>query len=236
MKRCVHCDERKPLDAFPAMTVCRDGLSSWCRECHRAAAREHNRRTYVPHPRQPRTSQSKPVSIGSCRRCAASFTRTDGATGRSQRYCSGDCAREVRRERHRTEQRRPQARQPRLVMACPHCGISFVGVSFRDPNRQRFCSTTCGRRWHRDWNVYRRRTIGSTFRADRLTRQQIAKHTGWVCGVCTEAIDPAIVWPDPRSQSLDHINPVSRGGAHVRENLQLAHLSCNSRKSARVAA
>jgi len=38
-KRCTHCGETKDREDFPASKVVSDGLSSWCRECHRAATR-----------------------------------------------------------------------------------------------------------------------------------------------------------------------------------------------------
>ncbi len=58
---------------------------------------------------------------------------------------------------------------------------------------------------------------------------------GWACGLCGEVVDPDLAYPDPMSKSLDHVLPLSRGGAHVESNVQLAHLSCNIRKGARVA-
>lgn len=56
----------------------------------------------------------------------------------------------------------------------------------------------------------------------------------WVCGLCDSPIDPTEKWPSPLSVSLDHILPLSRGGAHTPDNCQTAHLGCNSRKGARV--
>jgi 5-methylcytosine-specific restriction endonuclease McrA len=32
---------------------------------------------------------------------------------------------------------------------------------------------------------------------------------------------------DPESRSIDHINPFSMGGRHVRENIQIVHERCN---------
>jgi hypothetical protein len=40
MKRCRHCDTDKPADEFRRNPRCRDGLSSWCAECHRQAVRD----------------------------------------------------------------------------------------------------------------------------------------------------------------------------------------------------
>ena len=53
------------------------------------------------------------------------------------------------------------------------------------------------------------------------------------CALCGEQMSSDTPYPDPMSKSLDHIVPLSRGGAHVRENLQWAHLVCNQRKGDR---
>lgn len=55
------------------------------------------------------------------------------------------------------------------------------------------------------------------------------------CGICGDLLDPNTAHPDPMSKSIDHIVPISRGGAHEQSNLQWAHLICNIRKGARVA-
>jgi 5-methylcytosine-specific restriction endonuclease McrA len=60
---------------------------------------------------------------------------------------------------------------------------------------------------------------------------EVFERDGWICGLCDLPVDPDCAWPDPMSPSLDHIVPVIRGGAHTRENAQLAHLRCNIRKS-----
>lgn len=56
-----------------------------------------------------------------------------------------------------------------------------------------------------------------------------------LCGICGEQIDRELAYPDHMSKSLDHIVPLSKGGAHAQENLQWAHLICNIRKGARAA-
>lgn len=52
----------------------------------------------------------------------------------------------------------------------------------------------------------------------------------WVCGICSESVDRSLKYPDPKSASLDHIIPLSKGGGHTMGNVQLAHLGCNCRK------
>lgn len=70
--------------------------------------------------------------------------------------------------------------------------------------------------------------------AEKFDYREIYDRDGWVCGICSEPVDPDLAWPDPLSVSLDHVIPVSRGGRHVRENAQCAHLTCNVRKLDRV--
>ena len=38
-KRCRHCLEFKPPELFARNPKMKDGLSSWCKECHAAAVR-----------------------------------------------------------------------------------------------------------------------------------------------------------------------------------------------------
>lgn len=56
----------------------------------------------------------------------------------------------------------------------------------------------------------------------------------WTCKLCLLPIDPEIAWPDPMSPSVDHVIPLSRGGAHAMHNVQSAHLGCNSSKGDKV--
>ncbi len=54
------------------------------------------------------------------------------------------------------------------------------------------------------------------------------------CRICGWPVSTKHAWPHPLSASLDHVVPISRGGAHLRSNVQLAHLRCNLRKAAKV--
>lgn len=54
------------------------------------------------------------------------------------------------------------------------------------------------------------------------------------CPRCGQPIDLTLTWPHPMSRSIDHIVPLSRGGAHSPDNTQLMHLRCNTAKGARL--
>lgn len=57
------------------------------------------------------------------------------------------------------------------------------------------------------------------------------------CAICGLPIDYSIKWdrrnPDPRYPTVDHVEPVSKGGRVVNfDNFRPAHLSCNSARGA----
>lgn len=61
----------------------------------------------------------------------------------------------------------------------------------------------------------------------------VAIRDGNRCGICGGAVKADPKFPDPKSASVDHIMPISQGGAHALDNVQLAHLGCNAAKGAR---
>ena len=61
-------------------------------------------------------------------------------------------------------------------------------------------------------------------------RRDIYERDKWICGICTQPIDPNLAWPHKWSASLDHIVPQSHMliPDHSARNLRAAHLYCNS--------
>jgi len=62
------------------------------------------------------------------------------------------------------------------------------------------------------------------------TDTYIFERDNWVCGICGQKINKRLKWPNPRSKSIDHIVPISKGGANAPINVQSAHLRCNISK------
>ena len=68
---------------------------------------------------------------------------------------------------------------------------------------------------------------------ERLFRKNKAAllKTTEVCALCGEKIDKKLRFPHPLSPSIDHIQPVAKGGHPSSiDNLQVAHLICNQLK------
>jgi len=65
---------------------------------------------------------------------------------------------------------------------------------------------------------------------ERFNRRDIYERDGWICQICFEPIDAELAYPHPLSPSLDHIKPISKGGADTRDNTQASHFRCNNLK------
>lgn len=64
---------------------------------------------------------------------------------------------------------------------------------------------------------------------EKFNPSEIFERDNWLCQLCGKRVDKLLKRPDPLSASLDHIVPLSKGGAHSRANTHLAHLTCNLR-------
>lgn len=95
--------------------------------------------------------------------------------------------------------------------------------------------------WHRKHpevavqSVHRRRALRhQTPVGERYTRDEVFERDGWVCQLCLHPVDPGLLGGnrfDPWYPTVDHVIPITRGGADSIENVQLAHRICNARKS-----
>lgn len=174
-----------------------------------------------------------------CEHCGREFS-----TSRPRaRFCRVEC----RRAREREDRAAKNASRCRVwVGRCGVCGIAFVSPTADGPN-VRMCSDECraeakrtrSRITERTRDVPRRVQYAESYAANDARRRsveqqtievfsrlEIAERDGWVCQLCSDPVDPALEWPDPLSQSLDHKTPLAKGGAHSRENCFLVHMQC----------
>ncbi len=79
----------------------------------------------------------------------------------------------------------------------------------------------------------RRRCLQRGVYVEKVYRKVVWARDKEICGLCGEKVDCSLRAPDPHSPSIDHIVPISKGGVHSYENVQLAHLGCNVGKGSR---
>lgn len=143
-------------------------------------------------------------------------------TYRSRRFCSARC--QMLESRSRREF--PDAIRP--SKPCALCGVLIdlfapgVGSGgVLSARKRRADSSLCAD--CRRQNGYRHH----------WSTQALAARDGTDCRICGGSVDMTLRSPDPMSPSVDHVVSRSDGGSDDPTNLQLAHLTCNHRKSRR---
>lgn len=124
---------------------------------------------------------------------------------------------------------------------CIECGTRFKG---RKSRANLFCSRECYHKslgnngWVPHKTINSTTDYGSKKRAkkygvevENINIKEVFERDEWVCGICNEKVDKNIPYPNSQSASLDHVIPMSKGGGHTYDNVQLSHLRCNLRKS-----
>ena len=213
---CRHCSS--PLPEF--------GLSSYCSKSCSNRASYARRRDGINAERRKRNAERLAQVVKDCPQCGQSFTPENTV---SQRFCSRRC--NVAYYRVSRVKRCSVEGCDRPLQARGMCGMHW----------RRWARAT-GREKAPEWddrrraNYHKRRALKKKLPAADIRPRDIYERDSWVCGLCGDGIDPDAAWPDPLSASLDHILPLSKGGHHVPENVQAAHLSCNVRKGNRVEA
>lgn len=114
---------------------------------------------------------------------------------------------------------------------CVECGSTFQALK----DNAKWCSQTCRiRTCRRDES--RRRVPG--MRAALYADREIFERDGWTCQIagCGKPVDRTAGRRHPLGATIDHVIPLSRGGADEPGNVVTAHWRCNREKSNRVTA
>lgn len=133
---------------------------------------------------------------------------------------------------------------------CHECGRHFtrhqykiaMGRKSRVLNPPKYCSKKCAEKPHRRNTKAKRRARKESLREQEkktvIPLGDLIERDGGICQLCGGKVDMNDGYFDESGYfhtgknypTIDHIKPLSKGGFHVWENVQLAHQACNSAK------
>jgi len=131
------------------------------------------------------------------------------------------------------ENRNKKYEESHPLIKCQICGDEF-----RKGKRTKYCSDDCGKKASRKNQIKtKKRYKGITVDSD-ITLLKLAERDHNQCKLCGLDVN----WNDKEKikgttivgsmyPSIDHITPISLGGLHSWNNIQLAHCKCNTLKS-----
>lgn len=169
-----------------------------------------------------------------CTICRREFA---GRVGR--KTCSEECNKELARRRS------AQADRIRRVYDGPpiHCKCCYKEfVPTYGDKRRVFCSAECSIKYERHKRRHEQRIKKKKYtgKLDRdISLEKLAQRDNNVCHICGRKCDRRDYKTDTRGNvvvgdrypSVDHVLPLANGGAHVWDNVRLAHCKCNRIKS-----
>lgn len=218
-KHCAKCGEMQALDGFSRDKTRHDGLSPYCKQCRKAYGR-----TYYEGHREQINAQSarwRAEHLDRAREAARDRARERYA-GNPEKYKVANRASKARhRDKRLEETRQWRAENPDAIRS----------YSARYWREKREYNTARYRAWARQGGaviLQRRRSAlkhGVETKAFTLTDWQ-DRVTGFN-GHCAYCLKPMA------KVTMDHMDPISRGGVHAIENLVPACAPCNTSKSNR---
>ena len=161
--------------------------------------------------------------------------RSIGSRGAPRKYCSSRCMKRFNRQRYGADSKTRICERDscgRPLRANGLCSTHYNSTFHKGSQRK---SDSPEQKRIRDRKrTQRRRALEADPNAELISREIVGDRDGWACGICRCDVDSSLAWPDPKSPSLDHIVPLSRGGRHTYSNVRITHLTCNVKRGARI--
>lgn len=158
--------------------------------------------------------ETAPRNDAECRGCGGMFARTLSP------YCTPQCRDLVRK-----------LRRAKIPRQCPECGSVFtpeIGSRFRV-----YCSIKCGRRAAKRVGRNNGKARIRAQATESVDFNKVFDRDGWRCQLCGRSTPRRLRGTiKPNAPELDHIVPISKGGAHSYLNTQCACRECNGSKGA----
>lgn len=176
-----------------------------------------------PKPRRQYTPKQVMRAICGNQACGVEFVQTL----ERQRFCQPKCANTVNNRKGNARRRNSEARE------CRHCRKSYTPEY--GSLRTYYCTLDCRRKainLRTGGNTHRRRARKFGVSYSPVNRRKVFERDGWKCYLC--GCDTPMEMSGARednSPELDHVVPMSRGGAHSYENTRCSCRACNLAKS-----
>lgn len=214
---CLFCGAENPPKraAGPAPSYC-------SQKCRLRASDKRNRARWNAE-KVAKAAERRANTWSTCQCCGADFNPKQARS----RFCSRRCQRAWEREHERGECSAPECARP--IRARGVCNMHYKRI-LRDEGKLKPPPWDDAKR---DAKARREALKRGNRVGGPVVLAKIAERDGWKCGICGKHVRESLTYPHPLSKSLDHVIPLSRGGAHSPENAQLAHLRCNVRKGNR---
>lgn len=242
-KKCTRCQEIKPLAAFSGDRHSADGLNYWCRECYRSWRRltPAEKAQHLDEKRQAREARHAPTEKR-CTKCAAlkpigEFPLHGTGTAAECRRCKA--ARQNKHGAERFDARKAQEeRAARGVRLCPRCQqerpIDQFGAYRKRPSALGAYCRTCNGEIHAEYRQRHHEKLRA--RAFEHVHRKRAGGVGTVTfaefqAVCAKYDNRCLrCGATDRQLVVDHIVPLSKGGANSIDNIQPLCHPCNLSK------
>lgn len=230
--RCIHCGSAwtsQRRNASCCKRCSTKAAANKARDVHFAAYAE---RHGVVAPREAGISRGSStiswLSLKKCSKCHVEFLARNRV-----KYCSERCKRSIEYGRYYARTYEKKAGPLRIItIQCVDCGLPIERL--RGPGGQQGPKRYCGRcrskrvSLSRSGRTHRHRARKYGCRIAPVHRVKVFDRDGWHCRNCRCATPRELMGTcDDNAPELDHVVPLSRGGAHAMDNVQCLCRVCN---------
>ena len=175
-----------------------------------------------------------------CVKCGTTKTVTGHWLKRKNYLICEECERreaerkrQLKRKAMKLKETKYEQREP-LLLICAECGEPFFEFK-----KKPYCSKECTRKHNNRTHWNNRRATEKKVLVDKdISLERLIKRDNNVCYLCGNECNcnDYVMQGDTfiagnYYPSIDHVQPLAKGGLHSWNNVRLAHRICNSRKS-----
>lgn len=203
--------------------------------------------------KKPRTLEPRP-----CKQCKAVFTPKKNPNAGI--FCSRECNFLHKAAKPRLPKIRPCAdcagsampRRKRCLACTLRCDLATASpricllcakpfMKKGSAKCARYCTVRCRNRARKKresakWRHLEKRRRFLLRSGDDINPLEVYKRDAWTCQMCNKRVLMDKSAPHPRSPTMDHIIPLSRGGTHIWSNVRCACFRCNCKRGNRIEA